>query len=141
MVISNTRAIGKGRRTRSRRSGVQTELPFRMNGGARPGAGRKRKAARPQVPHRPRARLPSHVPALVTVRVREGLASLRRSAEHELVRAALEYASRQRGFQVVHYTIQSNHLHLIAEANDRLALSRGMKGLMVRIARRLNRLW
>ena len=34
-----------------------------------------------------------------------------------------------------------NHLHLVAEAQDREALSRGMQGLLVRVARRLNRLW
>ena len=35
--------------------------------------------------------------------------------------------------------MQSNHLHLICEADDRRALSRGMQGLTIRIARRLNR--
>jgi len=44
-------------------------------------------------------------------------------------------------FQVVHHSIQSNHLHLIVEAADRRALSRGVQGLLVRIARALNRLW
>jgi hypothetical protein len=32
-------------------------------------------------------------------------------------------------------------MHLIAEAGDRNALSRGMQGLLVRIARALNSLW
>lgn len=44
-------------------------------------------------------------------------------------------------FQVVHHSIQSNHLHLIVEAADRAALSGGMRGLLIRIARALNRLW
>jgi hypothetical protein len=35
----------------------------------------------------------------------------------------------------------SNHLHLIVEAKNRRALSRGMQGLLVRIARALNKLW
>jgi len=39
------------------------------------------------------------------------------------------------------FSIQSNHVHLIVEADDRGALSRGMKGIAVRIARTLNRLW
>jgi hypothetical protein len=39
----------------------------------------------------------------------------------------------------VHYSVQGNHLHLLVEAEDRRALSRGMKGLGVRIARGLNR--
>jgi hypothetical protein len=44
-------------------------------------------------------------------------------------------------FQVVHHSIQSNHLHLIVEAGDRNELTAGMRGLLVRIARTLNRLW
>jgi hypothetical protein len=39
------------------------------------------------------------------------------------------------------FSLQSNHVHLIVEADDGRALSRGMKGLAVRIARTLNRLW
>jgi hypothetical protein len=41
----------------------------------------------------------------------------------------------------VHYSIQSNHLHLIVESHDRAALTSGMRSLLVRIARALNRLW
>ncbi len=44
-------------------------------------------------------------------------------------------------FQVVHHSIQTNHLHLIVEADDRSSLTAGMRGLLVRIARALNRLW
>jgi len=44
-------------------------------------------------------------------------------------------------FQVVHHSIQSNHLHLIVEAEDRTALTAGMRSLLIRIARALNRLW
>ena len=43
------------------------------------------------------------------------------------------------GFRLVHYSVQSNHLHLIAEAEDREALIRGLQGLGVRIAKRMNR--
>jgi putative transposase len=39
------------------------------------------------------------------------------------------------------FSLQSNHIHLIVEAGDRLALSRGMQGLLVRVARALNRIW
>ena len=42
---------------------------------------------------------------------------------------------------MIQYSIQSNHLHLIVEAKDQRALSRGMKGLLVRVAKALNRLW
>jgi REP element-mobilizing transposase RayT len=77
----------------------------------------------------------------ITTRLREGLGSLRRPEELALIRRALA-RSRERGaFQVVHHSVQSNHLHLIVEAQDRQALSLGMRGLLVRIARALNRSW
>src|SRR5256885_896436 len=43
------------------------------------------------------------------------------------------------GFRVTHCSVQGNHIHLIAEAENRLSLARGMKGLAVRIARGVNR--
>jgi hypothetical protein len=55
-----------------------------------------------------------------------------------VVRAALEKARERFGFRLVHYSVQGNHIHLIAEAADRRALSRGMQGLAIRVARRVN---
>jgi hypothetical protein len=40
---------------------------------------------------------------------------------------------------LVHYSVQGNHVHLLVEAEDERALSRGMNGLGVRVARGLNR--
>jgi hypothetical protein len=42
---------------------------------------------------------------------------------------------------LVHFAVLSNHVHLIAEAEDGAALERGMRTLGVRLARRLNRSW
>ena len=42
-------------------------------------------------------------------------------------------------FRVVHFSVQSNHLHLIVEASDKNKLSRGMQGLTIRMARAVNR--
>ena len=44
------------------------------------------------------------------------------------------------GFRLVHFSVQSNHLHLIAEADGRDALRRGVQGLCIRVAKSLNRL-
>jgi hypothetical protein len=41
-------------------------------------------------------------------------------------------------FRVVHFSVQADHLHLLVEADDKRALSAGMRGLAVRIARRVN---
>lgn len=45
------------------------------------------------------------------------------------------------GFRVVHYSLQSNHAHLVVEAADRGALGRGMKSLAARLARAVNRVF
>jgi hypothetical protein len=39
---------------------------------------------------------------------------------------------------VAHLSVQGNNLHLIAEADDRPALSRGIQGLAIRVAKALN---
>ncbi|MFZ5892469.1 MAG: hypothetical protein ACOY0T_15525 [Myxococcota bacterium] len=43
-------------------------------------------------------------------------------------------------FRICHFSVQSNHLHLIVEAADRDALLSGMRGLGVSLARQINRL-
>jgi REP element-mobilizing transposase RayT len=43
------------------------------------------------------------------------------------------------GFRIVHFSVQRDHVHLIVEAHDRVALARGMQGLAVRAARGINR--
>jgi hypothetical protein len=44
-------------------------------------------------------------------------------------------------FRLCHYAVLNDHLHLICEAEGRTALSRGLQGLLIRIARALNKLW
>src|SRR5262249_35217960 len=43
------------------------------------------------------------------------------------------------GFRLVHYSVQGNHIHFVVEADTTESLSRGMQGLTVRMARKLNR--
>lgn len=42
--------------------------------------------------------------------------------------------------RIVHFAVQHDHIHLVVEAGDKSALSRGIQGLSVRIARALNKL-
>ena len=125
----------------TRRRTRQHELAFRTWGGARRGAGRKPRGPRAGVSHRPRPAHPPRHPVHVTVRLRAGLPSLRREAARAGIERAFSAGAERFGFRLTHYSIQSNHLHLLAEASDRRALSRGMQGLLVRVARALNRLW
>ena len=117
----------------------QLAMKFRSWGGKRRRAGRKPKGARAGVPHHPRNQ-PGRTAALVTMRVRNGLPSLRGSRTFRAMAQAFRKCKERFGLRVIHFTVQGNHLHLLVEADDVVALARGMKGLSVRIARALNRL-
>jgi hypothetical protein len=41
--------------------------------------------------------------------------------------------------RIVHFSVQHNHVHLIAEAPDELTLSRGAQGLAIRLAKAANK--
>ena len=118
----------------------QREFSFVNLGGKRRGAGRKPKGERRGVSHAKRPRLAPSYPVQVTMRLVAGLPSLRASDTHALIRQALKESTRS-DFRVVEFSIQSNHLHLLVEAQDQRALSRGMLGLSTRLARRVNKLW
>lgn len=110
-------------------------------GGARPGAGRKRRS-KASVAHTPRPRHSPHHPLHVTLRVVPGLPSLRKRRLFRVVKLAFGLANtkgkHRSHFRVNHFSVQGNHLHLVTEATNELRLSRGVQGLAVRIARRLN---
>lgn len=82
-----------------------------------------------------------HEPVLVTMRMRKGLPRLRSKRVLRSLSEVFELAAERFGFRLVHYSIQNDHLHLICEANHRRALSRGLQGFSIRVARALNRLW
>jgi REP element-mobilizing transposase RayT len=117
----------------------QLGFQFRKRGGARRGAGRPAKGVQAGVSHLRRPNHSRHHPLHVTLRLLSGVPSLRVSNLFAPVRAALAAARERLGFRLVHFSVQSNHLHLIAEAEDARALSRGVQGLSVRIARAVNR--
>jgi hypothetical protein len=54
------------------------------------------------------------------------------------VRGALANSSLRAGFRLVHFSVQRDHLHLIAEASERIALARGVQALAIRVARAVN---
>jgi REP element-mobilizing transposase RayT len=110
-------------------------------GGRRKGAGRKPKGERAGVSHGQREALASRFPVHVTLKLKAGLPSLRRGSAHSTVIAAVAAMRERANFRLVHYSVQSNHVHLICEARDRRELSRGIQSLAIRIAKRLNRLW
>ena len=121
----------------------QLALDLPVRGGKRRGAGRPRLHQKPgllgkEVPHRKRAHFASCKAVHVTQRVGPGVGHLRKQSIANVFLRAFKDASKRDWVRIVHYSIQSNHLHLIVEAEDAAGLSKGMKGLAVRIARRLN---
>jgi len=63
--------------------------------------------------------------------------SLREQVVFQAVRSAFARASR-RAFRLVHYSVQTNQVHVIVEASDTERLSRGVQGLANRLVRRIN---
>jgi REP element-mobilizing transposase RayT len=76
----------------------------------------------------------------VTLRLVHGVASLRRKVPYRLIKHAMAQTNRREGFRLVHFSVLANHMHLIVEADDRDTLARGIQGLEIRIAHRINRL-
>jgi REP element-mobilizing transposase RayT len=125
-----------------RKTGMQQgQLEFPQHGGARKGAGRKPKGRVAGPSHAARPENPAQFPLLVTQRLGAGLPSLRKPAEVEVLRTVFAEAANRAEFRIVHFSVQTNHLHYICEARNKLELTRGMRSLGVKIARRLNRLW
>ncbi len=119
----------------------QVEFGFTNWGGKRKGAGRKPKGEKAGVSHAKRPALAARFPVHVTLKLVQGLPSLRQKSAFLVVKQAFARASERFGFRLVHHSVQSNHVHLLVEAQDERALSRGMQGLGVRIARSLNTFW
>jgi REP element-mobilizing transposase RayT len=82
------------------------------------------------------ARFPVHV----TLRMERDVWSLRSRRSYRVIEKAFRGGRDRFGFRLNEYSVQGNHIHLIAEATDRAALARGIKGLSIRIALGLNRL-
>jgi hypothetical protein len=70
-------------------------------------------------------------------RVVDGL-SLRKGAERTAVSAAIEKASQRHDFAVLSVVIRSKRLELVVAADHHVALARGMQGLQVSAAKRIN---
>jgi hypothetical protein len=151
--------------TRKKRRPRQLELTYRTWGGRRKGAGRKKTSG--ATPHRKRPPLASRHPVHITLSVDPNLPheGLRRPDLSACIEDCLREIRRGAGagagagagsaapstpknrggagartdFRVVHYSIQRHHLHLVVEAANREALSRGMQGLTIRVAKRINK--
>jgi putative transposase len=118
---------------------VQAEFCFRTWGGARRGAGRKRRG-RGRVPHRRREVLKPRWPVHITLRCVREVGQLRKFKLYQRLREAMAGASARLDFSICQYSVQGDHIHLICEAHSKNALSNGMRSLQNRITKKLNKL-
>jgi putative transposase len=144
--------VRESTRKRRPKKGEQLALPRTGGwGGKRRGAGRKRwdanmAGSRSRVVHTPRPVHKGRHPVHVTLRAKPGLPSFRQQRIQRLVAEVLRDQRRRRyrnDFRIVHYSIQSNHLHLVVEADTERAkgykpLRSGVSGFEIAFARRLN---
>ena len=133
-------ARSKKEKALHRRSHLSSQLtfPYSMRDGHR--AGRPEKPGA-KLRHVAREQFDGRCPVHVVLRLVDGLPSLRKRAPFGVLRGCFAMANGRFGLRLVHYSVQGNHLHLMVEAEDRRALSRGMQGLTVRMAKGLNKLW
>ncbi len=54
------------------------------------------------------------------------------------IRRGFVYGCDRGRFRIVHFSVQGRHIHLICEARDRRALSRGIQGFKIRVAKAIN---
>lgn len=119
--------------------GAQVTTP-KTWGGARKGAGRKPGSSHAKgiVAHRPRDQHVARWPVHVTLRARAGIPSLRTIAVLRALHGCLRRAG-ARGRRFVHFSLQTNHLHLIMESRGREAIANALKGFASGTARAFNR--
>ena len=118
----------------------QGEFKFRTWGGARKGAGRPPKGEEAGVPHLQRPALKKAQAVHVTVSMLPHVWNLRSRRSFRVIGRALYAAAQRFAVRICQYSIQGNHIHLVAEAGNARDLGRSMKGFGVRVARGLNRM-
>ncbi len=103
-------------------------------GGRRPGSGRKRIHSK-GVAHRKREKVILAHPLHINFKVE---ASIRNKTCLRLLKRAVINA-RKKGLSIRHFSLQSNHIHLIVEVRDNSILESGMRSLTVTFAKGLQK--
>ena len=72
------------------------------------------------------------------LRTVKAVGTLRRRRAYHAIRRALRATWGRSHFRIVHISIQREHIHLVCEANDKIALARGMQSFQISAAQQLN---
>ena len=89
--------------------------------------------------HHGREGLDRPVPYHLTWHVTDDIRSLRGGKLFRQIRKSFQRCHEKEGFRIVHFSVQSNHVHALGEADCVQRLSRGMQGLGVSMAKRINK--
>ena len=116
---------------------LNLDLMARTWGGKRAGAGRPRGEKQHDSPHVKRPKHVARHPLHVVWRTVAGAPNLRTPTCYAAIRDAL--AKHREDVRIVHVSIQANHLHLLVEARDAVALTTGLRSVGVLLAREINR--
>ena len=119
---------------RSRRRPLQLELHIPKWGGRREGAGRKPAPSR-SVRHRARRPHDPRCPVHVTLRAAGRIPSMRGGDLAAAIPRALARASRD-GFRLLQYSLQSDPLHMLVEADEPTRPRAVCRGLRYALPRR-----
>ncbi|WP_408095458.1 hypothetical protein ACJVC5_10480 [Peredibacter sp. HCB2-198] len=103
-------------------------------GGRRPGSGRKRIHSK-GVAHRTRGKVTHRTPVHINFKYRT---FIKNKFCLKLLKRAIMNARKQ-GLRVNQFSLQSNHVHLIIEAENNEILTRGMRSLTITFAKGLNK--
>ncbi len=139
-MTTRERAIERRESAGKNKSPIQFELDLKPRtwGGKRENAGRKKTKGRHDSPHRTRPEHCERHPSHITLRVLAGVGRLRKRHIHQAIRQTLVKCVLLPTFRVVHVSIQGNH-HLLVEARDKDAISKGVQLLEIGIAHAINR--
>jgi REP element-mobilizing transposase RayT len=89
------------------------------------------------LPHVARAPHCETTPVHVTARSVGGTPNLRSQRVFAALLAIFKRSS-EKGFRLLHFSVQGNHLHIIVEGDDGVALARGLQRLLSRVAMTVN---
>src|SRR6185369_8779517 len=118
--------------------GLFVEKQTKKRGGKRRGAGRPPKGERAGERHQQRPAHDARNPVHIVLRVVKAVGGLRRRRTYQAIRRATRVTARRDDFRIVHISIQRTHVHLLVEAENKLALAAGMQGFQISAAKQLN---
>ena len=124
---------------RPRKRHQQQQIRFGdRRGGKRRGAGRPAQGERSSERHEKREAFRSYEPVHVVARVVSDVGELRTRQTYQAIRKAMISTFTRESFRIVHLSIQNTHVHLLVEADHRMALARGMQAFQISAAKHLN---